>query len=536
MIGQILRQRYKIVSQLGGGGFGTTYLAEDLDLPTHPKCVVKQLHPQAIAPEIVRRFEKEGEILYKLGQKRDRIPKLFAYFEESGQFYLVQEFVEGRDLSDEIGEGKRWSEAQTLAFLREVLEILAFVHQNNVIHRDIKPANIMRRSRDGNLVLIDFGIVKEITTAVANSQGQITNTIAIGTPGYMPSEQAMRQPRFSSDIYALGMTAIEALTGVPPSELPTDNNGEIVWRNRATVSDSLAEILSKMTRYHFSYRYANATEALQALSGNASTAATLAVSPNRPPTATQAHVPRAQNSGKLLLAGGLTAIAVVAGLFLAFKPKSPQTASEPAPNETRSPQTTPEVTISPIPPNVQTPSPQTTPEVAPSPNVQTPSPQTTPEVTPSPVPQTSNSQAVPIFPVDTLRTDVESFLGAPDRDLRGVYDNTRAVIYQSVQQGVDLGFLFDRDSRRIRQTEASFKEFVEPEVMNRALENMLRGQMSADIQQGLQNVQQRQLNYYRFSVGSLKGQIVRQDCDDIYISIWDAQLHDFVSFNQSRRC
>lgn len=494
MLGQILRQRYKIIRLLGEGGFGKTYLAEDLDLPVNPKpkCVVKQLHPQMINPDIVRRFEKEGEILYRLGQNCDQIPDLYAYFQEDGQFYLIQEFVEGRTLEGEIGAGRQWNEAQTLTFLREVLEVLAFVHQNKVIHRDIKPANLMRRDRDRKLVLIDFGIVKEITTVVANPPGQIAQTIAIGTPGYMPSEQTIGQPRFSSDIYAVGMTAIYALTGVSPDRLPTDSQGEMVWRHLvAGVSETLAAILSKMVLYHFSYRYADATEALQALSQSATTEATLAVSPHVPlnPRANATLQPSVPSSGSrrpwLLFAGiALVASAATATIYPRLQPSS-----QPATTQNDRPET-----------------------------------------------RSSQRDRVPAFPVDTPRSDVEAVLGQPARDLKGVYGNTRAVVYESVQSGVDLGYLFDKDSGRIRQTEASFRDFVNLSTQVQTLTDLLGGQIPAEIEQGLQQIYQHQIDNYRFNIGALKGQIVRQDCGDIYISIWDASLHDFVQFDGVRQC
>ncbi|MDY7015904.1 MAG: protein kinase, partial [Cyanobacteriota bacterium] len=360
MLGQILRQRYKIIRQLGEGGFGKTYLAEDLDIPTNPKpkCVVKQLHPQMMNADIVRRFEKEGEILYRLGQKHDQIPDLFAYFEENGQFYLIQEFIEGRTIEGEMEGGRQWNEVETRSFLREVLEVLDFVHQNRVIHRDIKPSNLMRRDRDGKLVLIDFGIVKEISAIATQSPGQSAPTVAIGTPGYMPSEQMVGQPKLSSDIYALGMTAIQGLTGVEPDRLPSNEQGEVVWRNRAAADEGLAAVLTQMTRYHFRDRYQDATEALQALSGSPTTAATLVVSPRVPPQtnakATQATlqppVPASRSSRTWLLwiAIAIAASAATAIVYPVLKPapqgstadrESPQTRS-PQPEETNRPSET----------------------------------------------------------------------------------------------------------------------------------------------------------------------------------------------------
>lgn len=269
MIGTILRQRYQIKELLGKGGFGETYLAEDftnIPVTTEPKCVVKRLLPEKKDdPDMVHRFKKEAAILQKLGESHNQIPKLIDSFEENLEFYLVQQFIDGHDLREEITEGKPWSESEVIQLLQEVLEVLAIVHQQEVIHRDINPSNIMRRYSDGKLMLIDFGAFKEIGNLVGNAQGQTSSTIAIGTGRYMPNEQSNGKPEFASDIYALGLTAIEALTGIPPNLLDKDKMREFVWRNRAQVSDRFAEILTTMVRDYFRLRYQSADEALQAL-------------------------------------------------------------------------------------------------------------------------------------------------------------------------------------------------------------------------------------------------------------------------------
>ena len=130
------------------------------------------------------------------------------------------------------------SEDYVTKLLQEVLEILCFVHDHGVIHRDIKPRNLMRRRRDGKIFLIDFGAVKELRTLTVNNQGKLASTVAIGTPSYIPSEQGMGQPCFASDIYALGITAIQALTGILPSQLQKESHtGEIIWRQHTRVSN-----------------------------------------------------------------------------------------------------------------------------------------------------------------------------------------------------------------------------------------------------------------------------------------------------------
>jgi len=277
MIGQLLNRRYEILRILGAGGFGKTYVAQDTHIPGNPICVVKQLKLTSSAPNLLETdrhlLHREAETLAKLGN-HDQIPRLLAYFEENQEFYLVQEFIEGHPLNAELLPNHYWTGNQVLELLQEVLSLLEFVHSHGLIHRDIKPSNLIRRQEDGRLVLIDFGSVKQAWTQVVTAQGQtnttfaigIPATIAIGTPGYMPTEQGRGRPRPNSDIYALGMIGIQALTGLHPTQFLEDSDtGEIIWQHQTHISAGLASVLTKMVRYHFKDRYQSATEALQAV-------------------------------------------------------------------------------------------------------------------------------------------------------------------------------------------------------------------------------------------------------------------------------
>ena len=261
---------YKIISELGVGGFGQTFLAEDLHLPENHRCVIKQLKPQQRDPktlEMARRlFDLEAKVLYKLGN-HDQIPRLLAHFEDDQEFYLAQELIEGEPLTQELKDGLPWSETQVIPVLRDLLNVLAFVHQQDVIHRDIKPSNLIRRRQDGRIVLIDFGAVKQVSTQIIDRHTGETKTISIGTQGYTPKEQLGGNPRFSSDIYAVGTIAIQALTTIHPRHLTEDpQTGEINWRHHAPqVSPELAAFLDCMVRYDFRARYPTAVEALEAL-------------------------------------------------------------------------------------------------------------------------------------------------------------------------------------------------------------------------------------------------------------------------------
>lgn len=257
---EIIGGRYQIIKLLGKGGFGETYLAEDKHLPGNPRCAVKKLISR-YCDKPKQLFEREAKVLYRLGKHR-QIPSLFAYFEEEQYFYLVQEYIDGLEVNQTIKEGKIWPEIEVVSLLRETLEILVFVHQNQIIHRDINPRNLIRRYSDSKLVLIDFGAVKEVCQL--DSKGQTQLTIAIGTPGYIPYEQANGKPRLCSDIYALGIMGIQILTGVHPINFQEDSEtGRILWQNHVKIRPNLANILDKMVHNDCCQRYPSALEALQ---------------------------------------------------------------------------------------------------------------------------------------------------------------------------------------------------------------------------------------------------------------------------------
>ncbi len=270
MLGQLLDGRYRVIQELAAGGFAQTYLAEDTRLPGNPKCVVKHLKPVIDEPvfraKAMDLFRAEAETLQRLG-RHEQIPQLYAYFEEDGEFFLVQEFIAGHLLSTELPPGSRMSESRVLRLIHELLLILQFVHSYNVIHRDVKPSNIIRRHVDGKLVLIDFGTVKQVQADVlgtrATSQiNQAKATLPIGTPGYMSKEQERGKAVASSDIYALGMVALQALTGMHPSEFKRDDKREIIWRDHVKVSREFGAILDCMVRYDPNNRYRRTLEVL----------------------------------------------------------------------------------------------------------------------------------------------------------------------------------------------------------------------------------------------------------------------------------
>ena len=651
MTTKLLNNRYQVIQVLGAGGFGETFLAEDMHMPSRRRCVIKQLKPVTNSPQtyqlIQNRFEREAATLEFLGEGSEQIPKLFAYFSETGQFYLVQEWIQGQTLGDIVKAQGTLSETTVRQMLLSLLSVLDYVHSKGIIHRDIKPDNIIIRSANGKPVLIDFGAVKETIRSVVSPGGYPTQSLVIGTPGYMPSEQAVGRPVYASDIYSLGMTAVYLLTGKHPYELQTHpQTGEVIWHHLAReVSHDLAMVLNQAMKPQASDRYTTASKMLYALKSTTSlptaepTAAyqpTVPLSPppphvssssghTQPPLSSNQRVPVIPTASPStnwqkpawivgsLVVGSLIGAAAIANITrqepeasvvtspastplpesnatiptpptasptptseattrrnrrivapppVVSAPNPPQqqqsetyTSAPPSvtPNSQQEPSTfepAPEEQVPPVEsqtpvastpqettPPESIPQQQTTPQKAEQPDPPTPS--ATPSATPTPTPEAStpppqqekentatpntNSRGVPAFPVGTSEDAVKSALGNPSKVSRGLW-KTRAYLYQHDPNRVDLGYLFDRKTRVLRQTEVSFAQSVEPEVMQSTLQGMLGGNASGDIKQGLQQVYERKTNQYSFNIGELKGSIQRNRQDQIYIAVWDSNL------------
>lgn len=269
----LLDNRYRVTSVLGSGGFGETYLAEDTKMPSKRRCVIKQLKPVADNPQMYellqQRFHREAAVLETLGEESRYIPKLYANFAENGLFYLVQEWVDGLTLTEEIERNGKWNEDAVRKLLISILQTLIYVHDRGIIHRDIKPDNIILRA--GEPVLIDFGAVKEtLNVSTIRSSSQQAHSIVIGTPGFMASEQAAGRPFFASDLYSLALTAIFALTGQYPQQLGTDpQTGEVIWQPHVMgISANLKAIFTKVLQFDPRDRYSSAREMLEALQPN----------------------------------------------------------------------------------------------------------------------------------------------------------------------------------------------------------------------------------------------------------------------------
>ena len=277
--GDIVGEHYRIVRVLGRGGFGVTYQAQDIrEEDNNVFVALKQIpipqqnkNGEVRGDRYVADLEREANTLRNL--RHARIPKFIDEFRENNYFYIVQEYIPGRSLEEEIIPGERIDEQEIIKMLREILVVLKFVHRHNIIHRDIKPANLIRRGTDNKIVLIDFGAVKEVETIHQNSLGD-SITRMVGTRGYLPNEQAIGNPQFNSDIYALGIIILQTITDfsidnirTSNSEPKLDNQCNYIWQDEAypEVSQGLKKIVSKMIRYNFNQRYQSVRKVLEDL-------------------------------------------------------------------------------------------------------------------------------------------------------------------------------------------------------------------------------------------------------------------------------
>lgn len=265
----LLKDRYRATKPLGRGGYSRTFEAVDQDRLNHP-CVIKLFTlPPDRDQKATELFNREAVRLYDLG-KHDQIPELYAHFQQDNRLYLVQEFIDGKNLAEELEDKESpefasYKESYIRHFLADLLPVLKFIHEQGVIHRDIKPENIIRRRSDGKLVLIDFGVAKQATGEVLPGKGTM-----IGTLGYAPAEQLQCGEAYpASDLYAVGATCVHLLTGMRPFNLYNPLEGCLVWREHlqegTTISQDLGKVLDKLIQSLVKERYQSVDEVLQDL-------------------------------------------------------------------------------------------------------------------------------------------------------------------------------------------------------------------------------------------------------------------------------
>jgi serine/threonine-protein kinase len=560
----LLNNRYQVLKTIGRGGFGETYLAIDTHLPSQKKCVIKQLKPIIHEPQIPvwiqDRFRQEARILEHLGEQSLQIPRLYAYFSEAGNFYLVQEWIEGITLAQKVERDGNLPEKEVKRILISLLAVLTYIHNQQIVHRDIKPDNIILKTGNQLPILIDFGAVKEVIAREMTNKIYSTCSIAIGTPGYMASEQAAGRPSYASDLYSLGLTAVYLLTGKSPQYLKTDSgSGEINWRGKASAIDpNLAEILDKAIRFHPKDRFSSAQEMLNALQlspnlagpANAVTVAIEDKNTNPIPSEKKTLAinyssadGESNNWSKaflaLLIISGLTLVNFVLGLKLWWeREKIPQSNistlldKQPISSDRHNSQPpeyanseTADSNLNSIkeikPPTIIV-------NIPPQPtSIQKETPPSLPKSRPSRQSNPSSQQNRHSSPsiIGTSERELIDRLGQPTSQNKSYGNNRVMFSYENINSDdVNLDYTLNKDTRKILETKASFDSSVDLSVMENTLNDFLAGNVSQSLQEALAEVYQGETDLRSFNLGNVKGMIQRNQKDRIYIAIWDANL------------
>jgi serine/threonine protein kinase len=567
LVGKTLQGgKYTLDQSLGQGGFGVTfkathhYLGQAVVIKTLNQA--NQQDPQF--PRLVQQFQEEARRLALC--VHPNIVRVNDFFTEDGIPYLVMDYIPGQTLEEVVFTNRPLSEAIAIHYIRQIGAALQVVHQNGLLHRDVKPQNIILRQGTQEVVLIDFGIAREFTPGAVQTHTSIIST------GYAPIEQYFSQEKRTpaTDVYGLAATLYALLTGqVPvaailrerqPMPAPRDLQPQIsaavnqaIMRGMAvdaqyrpqTVKDWLALLPSTNSLDPAADVVPDA-----AIANPVSAAATVAVSPRQTPPPRQipqprqalqpditAPPPRSRRPAPAITQPpsrrlpwvwmGLVAIAAtVLSAIAAVWFHEQQTASVP--------DVTSEATPSPLPSSPPSPSPSPEPvELSPTPipeeSIEEPPPvEESPEPEPPVVDQGSASgsdRSIPGFPTGTSADEVRNQLGSPTRSRDGYWPNTRSDLYELIPNRVSLGFIYDRDNNRVRQTEASFVQSVDPLMMRVALNGMVGGNMTEEMEEGLARVRDRQDNRYSFELGDLEGVIERNNRDRIYIAVWESDLH-----------
>ena len=291
-VNRLLGGRYQFIQVLGVNEAGQTLLVADVHYPGHPKCVLRQLRLPTRNPItlkfILKLLKKKAQVLEVIGQHK-QVPSTFSYFEADHNFCLVQEFIPGQSIQSELAPGRSMPEPLVLSMMKEILTVLAFAQEHGVIHGSLKPSKIIRHQTDNRLVLLDFGLIKHVSQGVASKESSkiLTNT-SPETRLYSAPEQYKGETRFCSDHYALGLIAIQALTGLPAGDLPGVDHPNFHQEMIALLQGipglgiSTASLLARMIHPNPDLRYQKAVEILadlERLQGTQLSPVTIAAEP-----------------------------------------------------------------------------------------------------------------------------------------------------------------------------------------------------------------------------------------------------------------
>ena len=503
--GTLLQNRYLIVHIERISSFSKIFFALDTYQDPPRSCLVKIFEPIVqkikIANRIEQEFQQEVKYLKQLSLSNSHIPEIYTYSNELQSYYIVRELVRGEPLNKKI-ESKGTLSCKTVRkIIADLLLVLSYLHHNGVIHQNIKPKNIILRKEDLMPMLINFGSIKQIVNTYG-FYGDKRIFSSNNVHGYAPPEQALGKSIPASDLYSLGLTALYLLTGKHPIDLAIASNAdEIQVPSQIYDRDpQLATIIQRAINSKIGDRYADASAMHDDLFSTDAKPVSDRVAEN-PPSAIAFQEKRQDNKGKnwwQLAIYALSGIYILGAAMFAFYDWN-------------------------LDRNLARSLPEPLPESAPEPLPEELTEFVPPLMLNSPP---SDRIEIPIFTTGTSKEELRQALGKPNAIQKGYWGNSSAWIYnKQASDSIDLGYLFDSDTSRLRQTEVAISPDVGLATTKDILISLLEGNVNPEIESGLQNIYNRQTNEYTFKLGNLEGSIEREPDDHIYLGVWEADFH-----------
>jgi|GEM_PF-2757478 len=517
--GTLLQNRYLIVHIERISSFSKIFFALDTYQDPPRNCLVKIFEPiiqkSEIAQRVEREFQEETKNLKQLSMSNRYIPEIYTYSSELQSYYIVRELIEGEPLSKKVESEGKLSCAEVRKIALDLLLVLSYLHKEGVVHQNIKPKNIILRSEDRMPVPIDFGSIKQIVSTYG-FYGDKRIFSSSNIHGYAPAEQALGKSVPASDIYSLGLTALYLLTGKHPIDLAVGSDpGQIKIPLHIYDRDPhLAAILARAIDPKIGDRYPHARamrdDLLKAEANPKVRTGAKTRRKDRTKTAVVKQINpdvAKNNSRSKWWQLGLYALSCLyilgAGLFALYDWNLSRSLVRSLPE--------PESILEPLP---------------------EPLPETTSTALPKSFPPLMLNSSVeekieiPIFAVGTSKEDLRKILGKPSAIQKGYWANSSAWIYKKqANDSIDLGYLFDSDTNRLRQTEVAIAPAVSLSTIKDILSNLLEDNLDPQLDRKLKNVYNRQTNQYTFKLGDLEGSIERESDDHIYLGVWEADFH-----------
>ena len=503
----LLYNRYSVVHIEKTSNFSKVFYALDTYQNPPRSCLIKVFEPIVQKSEIARwigeEFQKEAKRLKQLSLNNQHLPQIYTYSNEFQVYYIVRELIEGETLREKVQSQGQLSPREVREILIKLLSVLDYLHEHRVIHQNIKPKNIILRDDDRLPMLINFGSIKQIV-ATYGFYGDKQIFSANNLYGYAPAEQALGKSLPASDLYSLGLTAVYLLTAKNPVDLTVSSSNNFqIPETIASLDPDLAAIITRAVSPNVSDRYSTAREMSNALQKNFdsdnhqqqySSSAFI----------TQSHSPRKDSQREPSLSLWKTVVYALSALYIISigvvvlydwklsqntPVQLPVTASPPA-------ATVPALSEKPI------------------------------DRQPSILADRLESIEIPILPIGTEKERLKEVLGQPNAIQKGYWANSTAWIYQDRANGsIDLGYLFDLDTNKLRQTEVAIAPSIGVATINDILDSLLRGDITPSISQELQKIYRREADEYSFRLGDLEGSIQRDADDLIYLGVWEADFH-----------